>query len=630
MVLVSMTPAEAEKSNGPKPAQTTAEAKAQKAPYLCLSSLKLTELPKGISDLSSLTNLDLSNNALAALPEACLPRSLVELTLTGNQLTELPGCIAGLPRLKKLYAGANRLRNVDAAFCSASLQHAGLAYNAVTCLPPDEQLARCQLLSLDLAHNNLEGLQSTLDTLSLLPSLAALCLSGNPLALTPRYGGEVAQRLRRLMFLDGQRTDLSSASRPGSSSSAAASQRHHHHHHGPHGANAPGGSPGRGPGSPSRSGPSGLGGPGAASAAGPRTASPSRAPSQSHGALGPGGARAPGLGPGLGLNLPEGFRSGTSFGGNTARSFGGVHWGDGDEDEGGPSALLLELSGLAPAEDPFAWLRERWREQVDTGLELGMSVPPQLEVPVPPLQPVVLHVELSDIEGTPLASIPVRLDPPSPPDVGALFDPKLKAAAAAAAAKEAKDAGRKKPGSPAGGKPSSGRGKRGGKSTPEPDAPRELERGLLRATLPLRPVGEHRDWLRAGTMVTLYRTTSTATPRPVVAAEAPPTPSKGARKKKDDAPPPVEYDISSTTEVAGTALLKAGAQVVDGYTLEGYQRLDFTPPPALFDDKSVRMPLKDPRHPTAPVAHMDVRLLLHVPPAAMTAGLGQPWPRLGG
>jgi hypothetical protein len=42
--------------------------------------------------------------------------------------------------------------------------------------------------------------------------------------------------------------------------------------------------------------------------------------------------------------------------------------------------------------------------------------------------------------GALLACVPLRLLPPTPPDVGALFDPKLKAAAAAAAAKEAKEA----------------------------------------------------------------------------------------------------------------------------------------------------------------------------------------------
>ncbi|PNH10878.1 hypothetical protein TSOC_002372 [Tetrabaena socialis] len=106
-MVLPLTPVEVEK-NKPVPAVTTGEAKASKNPYLCLSTMKLTELPSGVAQLAALTHLDISNNAIACLPEGCLPPGLVELTLTGCELAELPASLAALPRLKKLFAGANR------------------------------------------------------------------------------------------------------------------------------------------------------------------------------------------------------------------------------------------------------------------------------------------------------------------------------------------------------------------------------------------------------------------------------------------------------------------------------------------------------------------------------------------
>lgn len=47
---------------------------------------------------------------------------------------------------------------VDCVFLCPGLQHAGLAFNRLAVLPPSEVLSRSQLLSLDVAHNDLEGL----------------------------------------------------------------------------------------------------------------------------------------------------------------------------------------------------------------------------------------------------------------------------------------------------------------------------------------------------------------------------------------------------------------------------------------------------------------------------------------
>jgi hypothetical protein len=65
------------------------------------------------------------------------------------------------------------------------------------------------------------------------------------------------------------------------------------------------------------------------------------------------------------------------------------------------TAMELSLAGLRPAEDPFDWLRRRWAAQIAEAEAAGATLPPQLETPVPPLQPVTLHVELADPDGEP-------------------------------------------------------------------------------------------------------------------------------------------------------------------------------------------------------------------------------------
>ncbi|KAG2445698.1 hypothetical protein HXX76_000305 [Chlamydomonas incerta] len=595
MGLPTMTPAEPEKK--PQAAVTTAEAAATKNPYLTLSSMKLAALPNGLEKLRTLTNLDISNNAITSIPENALPHSLVELTVTGCQLVELPASIADLPRLKKLFAGANKLRAIDPVFESASLQHAGLAYNCVAVLPPEEALRGSPLLSLDLAHNDLEGLVPTLTALAALPSLAALSLGGNPVALGPRYVAEVRARLRQLMFLDGQRLDLPAGSRPGTSTSVNSSFHHQASAAGQQSMRHQSTTFGVGGG-----GPDGLSRmPGGASAHG------SLVRPQPHG----GGGSA---GPGPGRSFAGG--QGGAFSPHTT-----VHFEESENELGGgaeASALELELRGLEASEDPFGPVKVRWAEQISTAEELGMTMPPVLEMPDPPMQPVVYHIELADVEGTPLASVPLKVLPPQPPDVHTMFDPKAKAAAAAAAAKEAKAAA--KPKSPKG-KVGSARGKK--KGVVEEDAPGvpELQRGALRVTLPIKAIVQHRNWLRAGIPITLHKTTLTAVPRPPAAGgeeaggSPPRTPNKQATRKgkKGEEAPKVEYDITSSTEVVGTTILRAGMQVVDGYTTEGFERLDFRPPPALFDAATgVRLPLKDGRHASHVVASMEARLQLHV------------------
>lgn len=77
------------------------------------------------------------------------------------------------------------------------------------------------------------------------------------------------------------------------------------------------------------------------------------------------------------------------------------------------------------------------------------------------------------------------------------------------------------------------------------------------------------------------------------------------------AAPPVEYDVSCSTEVVGRAVLQAGAGLVDGYSSSAEGRLEFRPVAALLDEQGLRMPLKDARHASNVVATAEVAMTLH-------------------
>lgn len=527
------------RSGSSNTATTALEAKKYNAATLVMSSQKLQKFPEGLRGLASLTALDVSNNPhIGVVPEAALPPCLVELTLTGCELTALPAGLKGLKKLQKLFAGANKITDLAVVLACPALQHAGLAFNRIAQLPPAEALAAApaSLLSLDLSHNDLQGVHDTTLALAALPGLASLSLGGNPLCLSERYQAVARTNLRKLVLLDGQRMDASGGSRP----STSQQQQQNSCGRGSHGS-AP----------------------------------------MHHSSM-------------------------------------AVHF----SDAAGPEAtcVQLELSGLSLADDPFAWLRERWQDQISSAEELGLAAAPALYAPVPPLQPVVFHFELSDNQGTPLASIPLKLLPPTPPDIAAMFDPKLKAAAAAAA----KD---KKPNKPpsATGKPGSAKGFKGRQGAADPleaTAEQQLQPGRLLVRLPVQPCMPDRNWLRNGVQISLYQTTLTAVERPPAegAALQAKAPAKAAPKgKKTEDAPPVQYDIVSSQSLVGIALMRAGASVVDGYTTLSEEELEFRPPPALVDDKGIRMALKDGRHAAHTVATLQAALTMHaaaLPPAA--------------
>lgn len=74
-----------------------------------------------------------------------------------------------------------------------------------------------------------------------------------------------------------------------------------------------------------------------------------------------------------------------------------------------------------------------------------------------------------------------------------------------------------------------------------------------------------------------------------------------------------KYDFVPHTTLLGLATLRAGALLVKGSAEQASEAVVFTPVPALWDERGMRMALEDPRHSKRAVAHMEATLALHVP-----------------
>ena len=88
---------------------------------LNLSQNDLRTLPSGIQD-SQLASLDLSLNQFYALPTAVTKiDSLTELDISGNRLSTLPPALADMPNLNVFEFEANRIKNLPSSFTGLSL-----------------------------------------------------------------------------------------------------------------------------------------------------------------------------------------------------------------------------------------------------------------------------------------------------------------------------------------------------------------------------------------------------------------------------------------------------------------------------------------------------------------------------
>jgi hypothetical protein len=171
----------------------------------------LREFPAFTKALRTALELDLEGNPeLVSIPAGALPRltSVETLRLTGCALTHLPEDMNRCESIARLFAGANDITDAHPAFELPCAVHVGLAHNRIAALPPPEVTARAEaLMSLDLTHNDLCDAADAFASLRAMPSLRALSLAGNPMAMGTRFAARVANELPELLMLDGARLE---------------------------------------------------------------------------------------------------------------------------------------------------------------------------------------------------------------------------------------------------------------------------------------------------------------------------------------------------------------------------------------------------------------------------------------
>ena len=171
-----------------------------------LAERNLAEFPAVTKALRAAVEINLEGNELVSVPTGALSRltRLETLRLTGCALTHLPEDLGRCESIARLFAGANRITDASPAFELPCAVHVGLSHNRIGALPPPEVTARAEaLMSLDLTHNDLCVADDALASLAAMPSLRALSLAGNPVAMAPGFSRAVADALPELLMLDG-------------------------------------------------------------------------------------------------------------------------------------------------------------------------------------------------------------------------------------------------------------------------------------------------------------------------------------------------------------------------------------------------------------------------------------------
>jgi leucine-rich repeat protein SHOC2 len=160
-------------------AQKIEQARQDRVSNLDLSFCGLTALPDSIGTISTLTELNLTNNHLTSLPRSIVNLSkLTKLTLTDNCLNKLPDEIGKLDDLGELYLYGNQLTSLpDSIGKLSQLTRLNLGSNQLADLPASTG-SLVALRWLNLHGNRLTRLPKSIENLS---SLTALHLSRNPL-----------------------------------------------------------------------------------------------------------------------------------------------------------------------------------------------------------------------------------------------------------------------------------------------------------------------------------------------------------------------------------------------------------------------------------------------------------------
>ncbi|KAH3764342.1 Leucine-rich repeat protein SHOC-2 [Pelomyxa schiedti] len=153
---------------------------------LKLSGNRIETLPDNISKLTKLTQLSVASNRLTQLPPAIgtLP-CLRELILSNNALQLLPNNIGQLSSLQQLFCDSNKLTEIPPSFGLLNgLTHLDLSYNKLTEFPQC-LYTMSAVTSLKLSENNISRFAEPHHLFSNLVSLSTLDLNGNELSTVP-------------------------------------------------------------------------------------------------------------------------------------------------------------------------------------------------------------------------------------------------------------------------------------------------------------------------------------------------------------------------------------------------------------------------------------------------------------
>ncbi|KAJ3175081.1 hypothetical protein HDU87_006478 [Geranomyces variabilis] len=156
---------------------------------LDLTGLGLSEFPLEVLALApSLVKLDLSRNALSALPDEIASLTNLEILFcSSNHFAVFPAAIAACPRLSTVAFKQNKMSRIPKGALSPSLRWLILTDNQINALPEDIGVCT-RLEKLMLAGNSLTRLP---DSLARCSKLALLRISANKFSHFPRVLGEL-------------------------------------------------------------------------------------------------------------------------------------------------------------------------------------------------------------------------------------------------------------------------------------------------------------------------------------------------------------------------------------------------------------------------------------------------------
>lgn len=101
---------------------------------------------------------------------------------------------------------------------------------------------------------------------------------------------------------------------------------------------------------------------------------------------------------------------------------------------------------------------------------------------------------------------------------------------------------------------------------------------------------------------------------PVIVLNVPPA----VRCAAFPAAPEVQFTVHTQQECIGSALVRVGAPLVEGAEQQVQGQALFAAPKALFDERGIRLAVKDEQHSLTPLGSMDVHISLHVQPQDFT------------